>query len=645
MIDRDNPEIYKMLGNGSVSDLFQFSTDIGIQSAIKVKPSNLIETASANSLMRLMSDHGEQPIDTFVRYKNNIDQWFQDMIDFGLTDEEIEIMKEHLIHLNGVADTQESVMLLSMDKRISGFDVKWANKLRKAIAKRDPKDLEEVKKEFFNRGKQLNTSEKLLTYVWEVQIKRQLGYAFSILHTLAYSVVALQELNLNYHYNPLYWQVACLTTNSGSNEDDEEFDTTEDEYLKKKQSKRDYGKVATAIGNIQKQGVSVALPDINKAGFGFTPDIENNVIIFGLNGISGIGEDVIKEIITHRPYTSFMDFYSRMVETKIVKNSQMIQLIKAGCFDTLSPDRIETMKGYLQLTFEPKSKLTLANLNSIIDYNLIPEMYALHVRFFRFKNYISKRVYKSIAKPKDRFFILDDISSQFFTQHFNEDAIVEVTDGQLIISERIFKREYDKKMEVIKDWLQSKELLADYNNMLLQEAWKKHASGSISSWEMNSVSYYSSSHELISVNNEKYNIVNFFELAEDPNPVDYYEWRGRQIPEYELFRIAGTVLDKDKTRHTISLLTIYGVVTVKLQTGQFTFYDRQLSEIEDGKKETLEKSWFQRGNLLLVTGFRRGNQFVVKRYRDSIYQHSIAIIENVKDNGDLSLKLEREQFN
>lgn len=133
-IDFDEPRLYEMLGSGEVMDLFQFSTEVGHLAAVKVKPKNLLETAAANSLMRLMSEGGEQPIDTFIKYKNDISLWYEEMRNYGLNDEEIKVMEEHLLKLNGVADTQESVMLLSMDKRIAGFDVKWANKLRKAIA-------------------------------------------------------------------------------------------------------------------------------------------------------------------------------------------------------------------------------------------------------------------------------------------------------------------------------------------------------------------------------------------------------------------------------------------------------------------------------------------------------------------------------
>lgn len=46
----------------------------------------------------------------------------------------------------------------------------------------------------------------------------------------------------------------------------------------------------------------------------------------------------------------------------------------------------------------------------------------------------------------------------------------------------------------------------------------------------------------------------------------------------------------------------------------FAAFDKQLSEMrEDGTKKIVEKSWFK-GNKLMITGFRREDQFVVKKY-------------------------------
>jgi DNA polymerase-3 subunit alpha len=334
VIEYENPEIWDMVGKGEVMDLFQFSTDIGLQSVVKVKPTSLLEAAVTNSLMRLMSDGDEQPVDTYVKYKNNISLWYDEMVKVGLTQEEIKVLETYLKDIYGVADTQEVVMQMVMDKKISNFDIKESNYLRKSIAKKKADVLKEVQELFFKKGKEIGASDQLLEYVWNVQIKRQLGYSFSILHTLAYTIVALQELNLIYRYNPLYWNTACLTVNGGGIDSEEEDDDDNEDGKPKKKYATNYGKVAAAIGNIRQRGVKVALPDINKAKFGFSPDIENDAIVFGLKGMNGIGDEVVHTIIEHRPYSSFEDFLVRMFDTKIIKNGQMVQLIKGGCFES-----------------------------------------------------------------------------------------------------------------------------------------------------------------------------------------------------------------------------------------------------------------------------------------------------------------------
>jgi DNA polymerase-3 subunit alpha len=633
-LEYNDPAIWKALGEGKIMDLFQFSTDIGLQSAIKVKPTSLLEMAAANSLMRLMSDGEEQPIDSYIKFKNDISLWYEEMRNHGLNQDEIAVLEKHLLKLYGVADTQESVMLLSMDKKIAGFDVKWANKLRKAIAKKSQSAIDESHKYFYQMGKELGTRKEMLDYVWDIQIKRQLGYSFSILHTLAYSIVAVQELNLNYRYNPLYWSTACLSVNAGS----AEIDQGEDSANKT----TNYGKIAYAIGNIRQLGVKVDLPDINKAGFGFKPDLENNSILFGLKGMNGIGDDIVHLIINNRPFKSFKDFLLRMFDTKLIKNSHMIQLIKGGCFDSFA-ERKEIMKQFTQHTFEPKEKLNMQNMKMLVDNDLIPEQYSLNVRLFNYKNYISKFVYKTIAKPKDRLFLLDDISTQFFEQHFSEDCIVEVIDSNLVISEKKFKKEYDKKMEVIKEWLSQEKIVQYVNEQLLEKSYSVFENDSVSKWEMDSLSFYYHDHELAAIDNSKYGLDNFNNLPEDPIVVKEYVSRGVPRKEFKLNRIAGTVLDKDKNKHQVTVLTTDGVVTIKLYAGAFSHYNKQISKANGGKKEVVESSWFTRGNKLLFTGFKRGNKFVPRKYKNSVYQHTVALIQDIDPNGNLILQTERAE--
>lgn len=635
-IDMENPKLYQMLGSGEVMDLFQFSTEIGLESAVKVKPSNLLETAVANSLMRLMSESDEQPIDTFIKFKNDISLWYKELNDYGLNEDEIAILEKHLLKLNGVADTQESVMLLSMDEKIAGFDVKWANKLRKAIAKKSKEAMDECYEMFFKQGNELGARDELLHYVWDVQIKRQLGYSFSILHTLAYSIVALQELNLNHTFDPLYWQTACLSVNAGGQEVDEEEDS--------KNKSTDYGKIAYAIGNIRQRGVKVALPDINKAHFGFTPDTENNEIIFGLKGMNGVGDDLVHLLISNRPYHSFEDFLFRMFDTKLVKNGQMMQLIKGGCFDSFG-ERKATMKQFIYHTFEPKKQLNMQNMPMLVSKDLLPDEFKLECRFFNYKNYISKFVYETIQKPKDRLFKLDNIAQPFFEKHFTEECIVNMSDdGYVIISEKKFKKEYDKKMESLKEWMSNEESVSYVNERLFNELWSEVDKESISKWEMDSLSFYYHDHELAAVDFEKYDINNYNDLPTSPVVTKEYVSRGIPRQEFKLNRIAGTVLDKDKNKHQVTVLTTDGVVTVKFYAGAFSHYNKQISKpLGNGKKEVVESSWFTRGNKLLLTGFRRGNKFVPRKYKNSVYQHTVALINDIDPYGNLILQTERAE--
>lgn len=641
VIDKKSHKVYDLIASDSVTDLFQFSTEIGIQTVKKVKPSNLIELAAANSLMRLMSDHGESPIDTYVRYKNDIKLWYEEMESYGLNDEEVKTMEKHLLKLNGVAETQESVMLMSMDKLIANFNVLNANKLRKAIAKpkQMKKALAEIKEKYYSQGHSLGVRIQLLNYVWDVQIARQLEYSFSILHTLGYSIVALQEANLNINYNPIYWRTACLTVNSASI--DNESDDDEEDFKSKSQS-TNYGKIASAIGNMQSRGVKVGLPNINKAYFGFKPDIIEDQIIFGLKGINGIGDDVVQSVIQNRPYTSFDDFAVRMYDTSIIKKAQLIQLIKAGCFETFG-DRISIMKAFVNKLYIPKEKLNLQNLNAVIECGLIPLEMQQYSKLFNFRKYVTKKIHRKV--DKDKYYALDKISTPFYYENFSDQGIKEYSGNFPVISDNVFKKEYDKKMDRIREWLSLPETLEQFNIKQYEIEWSSSAEGTVSKWEMDSLSFYYTEHELEHIDNARYGISKFSDLPEEPIVVSTMTFRnGNTRPKFKLDFIAGTVLDKDKNKHTVTLLTTDGVVTVKYYDGAFAHYNKQVSKPKpDGGKQIVEKTWFSRGNKLVLYGYRRGSQFRPHRYKDSGVGHTTMLITAIGKDGSLKVETERKK--
>ena len=152
VINPDSPEYYVALNNNELLSAFQFDSMAGEKALKTINPHSLLETANANSLMRLMADDGEQPMDMYARYKADPNEWEQDMIDFGLDEYERSVLHRHLDKDFGVCSSQEGMMLLSMDEEIAGFNVKESNVLRKSVAKKKPKLLQQSMELLYEKG-------------------------------------------------------------------------------------------------------------------------------------------------------------------------------------------------------------------------------------------------------------------------------------------------------------------------------------------------------------------------------------------------------------------------------------------------------------------------------------------------------------
>lgn len=665
-LDYDTEEMWQEIGENKIGNLFQYDTPVGLATAKLVKPKNTMELAIANSLMRLMADEsGIMPSDTFERYKNNIKLWYDEMRRYKLTEDEIKVMEKHLLKNSGVCESQEGIMLISMDEKISGFSVKEANKLRKTIAKKKLAEIDSMHEMFMNKGHEMGTSDNLLNYVWNVQVKRQLGYSFSVLHSFGYSLIALQEMNLAYHYPTIFWNCANLIVDSaGIDENDEfvnlidEFDPAtenaeeenddeeleegmtkkEQEEIKKQNKTVNYGKIASAIGKMIARGINVTLPNINKSEFTFTPDIENNTILFGIKGISRINNDLAKAIIDNRPYTSLNDFLSKVKINKV----STVNLIKAGCFDGLEgKGRIDIMVDYIDSICDKKKKLTLQNMQMLIREDCIPKEYINSVHVFNFNKYLKK--FKSLI-----YYILDERAMNFYEKKYDMDLISQDENGNFVIKQKDWDKIYKKEMESIKEELKTnEEILNNLNKKLFDGVWNKYAEGSISKWEMDSVNFYYHQHELAHIDKNRYYISDYSKLPEEPEVETVWTTKeGKEVPIFKLTRICGTVIDKNKTKNIVMLLTDDGVVSVKIYRAQFSKYDKQISVKDEvtGKKTVIERSWFKRGNKLMIVGMRRGDDFVPKIYKgNKKFDYPIELITNISEEGLVTVAGERAE--
>ena len=128
---------WESLENGSVLNIFQFDSDVGSQAAKKIKPKTILEMSDANGLMRLMTaEKGQEtPMEKYVRFKNDIGLWYDEMKREGLTTEEQKVLEPYFLQSYGVPPSQEQMMMMLMDKGICGFSLAEANTARKIVGK------------------------------------------------------------------------------------------------------------------------------------------------------------------------------------------------------------------------------------------------------------------------------------------------------------------------------------------------------------------------------------------------------------------------------------------------------------------------------------------------------------------------------
>ena len=94
----------------------------------------------------------------------------------------------------------------------------------------------------------------------------------------------------------------------------------------------------------------------------------------------------------------------------------------------------------------------------------------------------------------------------------------------------------------------------------------------------------------------------------------------------------------------MSLLTNHGVVTCKYNKGQYSYYNKRISEqTPAGKKKVLEESWFKRGSKIIVCGYRREDQFVIMKYPDTVYTHTTNRIEEIYNDGTILAQTDRKK--
>lgn len=499
--------------------------------------------------------------------------------------------------------------------------------------------------------------------------------SFSINHTIPYSIIGVQEAHLATHYNPLYWACACLCCNAGNTVQDVDFDEDEEsdagsdetpqngsEELteaseKKKRAAPHYGKIAKAISDAQLGGVEIGLPDINEAVEDFIPDVKNNRIIYSLRVVNSVSDSLYDEILAKRPFKSLDDFVDR-IET--ATTSQIIGLIKAGCFDALEgKGRKAILKAYIKRVAEEenpvKDKLTAAHIKKAIQTKMPLPQFRNEVWMFNFKKWIDEN--QLDKNVKTRYLLTDSDSIEYFEKYAkpllsqNKDEYAYLPGGYIAVKKTSFEKAFNQYVAPLKDYFASDEgrvAFAEHmRNLYMAEILEDECSGTIPQWEMEQMCFYHGKHELAPVHELSYGIVDFNSLPEVPEMETYFDSKGEKRQSPKTCALAGTIVYVENQRRVVWLLTTHGVVNVKFYSDLFNRYKSVLSKIDPktGKKTVLDRPWLKRGEKILVYGYRREDAFVVRSSRFGNYRRTICRILGVDSAGTMDLQFSREEEN
>lgn len=562
-------EIFDKMSSGEIMNLFQFDTNVGKNAIKQAKPKNLVDVSTINAVMRLCPmEDGTMPLDKYSKFSDNIQLWYDEMKEYDLTEEEVKILEPYYLPYNGLPGMQENLMLLLQEPKISGFSLGDSNKARKIVGKKDIKKIPSLYEQYMNSG---DGSQNLKQYVWDSCIKPQLSYAFSLPHTLSYSLVALVEANIYCHFPHEYWNTGVLRASIGS-----EGDTI------------DFGKMATAIANIQQHGIKIAKPNINNSDYGFTPDVKNHQINFGLGAIAGLGKDLLSKIMDNRPFSSFNDFLEKTTPT----NTQGLTIIKSGAFDEFDEVH-EILKRFEEYKIKKRKNITLTQTPLLKELKCIPVEYKKEVSLYDFTKYCKKEL-----KKQDEYYILDERTlnylSKFYPDYIQDNNKLNIKD---------WEKQYKKDIKPLQEFYKAnkEELLHKvWIGELKQNYVKDGGLLSTSSYEMATLNCYISHHELSNVDYNFYNIVDFGSMPEEPKQTG-----NAKYAPYIINGFVGTVIRKEKTHSSITLLYPDGT------TSNVQFTKSIFAQFE--KEKT-----FERGNKLLIQGYRRGPRLIPKVYKDTI---------------------------
>ncbi len=326
----DDKRTFEILARGETTGLFQLNGTGMTKFLIELKPTTIHDI---NAMVALYRPGPIEMIPTYIERKH-------DPSKVSYLDPR---MKDIIERSYGVITYQDDVMMIAI--KLAGYSWLEADKLRKAMGKKIPKEMEEQKEKLLSGFVKNGMGKKVANELWKL-IEPFAAYGFNKAHAASYGRVAYQTAYMKANFPAIYMS-AVLSAESG-----------------------DIEKISEIVTECKRMGIPILPPDINESFSQFTVvKGEKQTIRFGLVTIKNFGQGIATAIIEERKrggvFTSLSHFLERVKDKNLNKKS-LEALIKSGALDSFGYDR-GTLLGNIEtlLAFNKEHGGRLENQDSL----------------------------------------------------------------------------------------------------------------------------------------------------------------------------------------------------------------------------------------------------------------------------------------
>lgn len=301
-IPLNDQETLALFQRGDTDAVFQFESD-GIKRVLEqLHPDSFEDIVAVNALYRPgpMNNIGH-----FINRKHG-----KEKVQYPDPS-----LKKILGPTYGVLVYQEQVMQTA--QVLAGFSLGEADLLRRAMSKKNADVIQKEREKFIQGAVKLGRRKEIAEQVYDY-IAQFANYGFNRSHAVAYSKIAFWLAYFKVHY-PGAFYLSLLNSNIGNR-----------------------NKIAQYLMQAQEAGIKTLSPDIENSKADFS--LENGKILVGLKAVRGLRSDLLKQILEiKRPIKSMTDFLWK-IDNNLLSADAIANLIKAGAFDRLAPNRNELLK-------------------------------------------------------------------------------------------------------------------------------------------------------------------------------------------------------------------------------------------------------------------------------------------------------------